>query len=68
MLMLLVGLCNDAAEEQNDAGGFVLWSTPRKGEDAIMADCGRSRYQEALNGLWAAGLRTHAILYGHSGS
>ena len=29
-----------------------------------MTDCGRSRYQEALNGLWCAGLRHHPIFLG----
>ena len=29
-----------------------------------MADCGRSRYAEAMEGLWACGLKTHPIFVG----
>ena len=29
-----------------------------------MANCGRSRYAEALNGLWDCGLRTHPVFVG----
>ncbi len=29
-----------------------------------MADCGRSRYAEALDGLWSCGLRTHPVFVG----
>ncbi len=29
-----------------------------------MADCGRDRYAEAMNGLWAVGVRTHPVFLG----
>lgn len=31
-----------------------------------MANCGRRRYHEALNGLWTAGLRVHPIFVGYT--
>lgn len=48
-------------------GGSIPYYAAR--EDATigvlyMADCGRHRYREALNGLWSAGLRHHPIFFG----
>ena len=44
-------------------GGTIPYAC-RKGADVAvvyMANCGRSRYAEALDGLWTTGLRTHPI-------
>ena len=44
-------------------GGTIPYAS-RKGVDVgvvYMTNCGRSRYAEALDGLWTTGLRTHPI-------
>jgi len=44
-------------------GGTIPYAC-QKGADVgvvYMTNCGRSRYSEALDGLWTAGLRTHPI-------
>lgn len=47
-------------------GGTIPYAC-RKGADVAvvyMTNCGRSRYAEALDGLWTAGLRNHPIFMG----
>ncbi len=47
-------------------GGAIPYAC-QKGADVgvvYMANCGRSRYAEALDGLWTAGLRNHPIFLG----
>ncbi len=47
-------------------GGTIPYAC-QKGLDVgvvYMADCGRDRYAEALDGLWTAGLRNHPIFMG----
>lgn len=44
-------------------GGSIPYHAAKGYETGVlyMADCGRSRYEEALSGLWIAGLRYHPV-------
>ena len=47
-------------------GGTVPYYAAQGKDIAVvyMANCGRDRYREALDGMWTAGLRTHPIFFG----
>lgn len=44
-------------------GGMIPYACQRGADVGVvyMANCGRSRYSEALDGLWTAGLRNHPL-------
>ena len=47
-------------------GGAIPWYV-HQGKDiamVYMANCGRDRYREALDGMWSAGLKYHPIFFG----
>lgn len=45
-------------------GALISEYAERETGVLYMVDCGRSRYSEALNGLWAAGLKNYPVFLG----